>query len=300
MIIVQTFALLLGLFGAELPPPPESAPYSPEWFYQLAFADGHEKALKRGLLGFAEGNYDLAWSQTIGTGVKGGDLIVAQGAIELAKGAEALLAGQESQARAHFLRCEELSGQAMAMSEYQSQVMRSAVLRARCESVVPDRSAAIKTLQLASKELPDPADAQEFLFGAGRLAEDMGRLDTAQKLFGQALEARPAGAMAAEALLSLVIVDIKRGDNPRALTEIVRMRSIPGADASHRARARVLEGRALLATGDTAKGRMRFQQVGNALANGDTAERDSSVAAESYWRLGDLVARQAEVVLFVL
>ena len=298
MTIIHLLALLTGLFGAELPTPPESAPYSPEWFYRMAFADGHEKALKRGLLGFAEGDYELAWSQTVGTGVKGGDLVMAQGAIELAKGAEALLEKEESLARGHFLRCQELSGQAMAMAEYQSQVMRSAVLRARCESVLPDREAAVRTLQAASKELPDPADAQEFLFGAGRLAEDLGRLDTAQKLFGQALAAKPSGTLAAEALLSLALVDIRRGDHAKALTEIVRMRTLAGDDASHRARARVLEGRALLAVGDTAKGRMRFQQVGNALSNGDTAERDSSVAAESYWRLGDLVARQADRISF--
>lgn len=210
-MILHTLGLLAQLAGAGLGPVPEPSAYSPEWFYQMAFVDARGAALDRGLTDFYMGNFDGAWAQTVGSSMKGADVALAQGAIELAQGAQALLEKDEAKARALFTQCAERGELAMATSEYESQVMRAATLKARCQSVLPDREAAVKTLRAAARDLPDPADAQEFLYGAARLEEDLGRLDSARALYAKSLQVAPNGNYAAEAIFSMALSDMKRG-----------------------------------------------------------------------------------------
>jgi tetratricopeptide (TPR) repeat protein len=297
-MVIHTLALLAQLAGAELGPSPEPAAYSPEWFYQMAFADSRDGSLARGLRSFYAGDFQDAWSQTVGAGMRAADQALAQGALELSMGAQALLDGREDSAKALFLRCAEHGSQAMASAEYPSQVMRSAVLRARCQSVLPDRIAAARTLDAAARDLSEPADAQEFLYGAARLEEDLGRPDSARNLFRKAYEKHPRGELAAQSLLALATLEERQGQPSRALAEIAKVRELSGLEAATRAQAAVLEGRCLKESGDTARARLRWMQVANALAKGDTSLADSSAAAEGLWRLGDLAAREADGILF--
>lgn len=295
---LHILGLLAQLAGAGLGPTPEPSPYSPEWFYRMAFADARGAALEHGLTDFYMGDFEGALAQTVGASMKGADLALAQGAVELAQGAQALLERDEAKAKAFFGQCVEHGTLAMATSEYESQVMRAASLKARCQSVMPDREAAVKTLQLAARDLPDPADAQEFLYGAARLEEDLGRYDSARALYGKALKVAPSGFYAGEAMFSMALSDLKRGEFAAGVQAVTALRELPQADAMLRARARVLEGRLHLASGDTARARMRFQQVANALTSKDAADRDSASAAEAFWRLGDLIAQGARGIEF--
>jgi len=297
-MVIHTLALLAHLAGAELGPSPEPAAYSPEWFYQMAFVDSRDGSLARGLRSFYAGDFRDAWAQTVGSGMHAADQALAQGSLELSMGAQALLDGRADSAKLLFLRCADHGIQAMASAEYPSQVMRSAMLRARCQSVLPDRIAAARTLDAAARDLPDPADAQEYLYGAARLEEDLGRPDSARTLFRKAYEKHPVGELAAQSLLALSVLEERRGQPSLALTEIVKVREIPGLEAGTRAQAAVLEGRCLMESGDTARARLRWMQVTSALSKGDTTLADSSAAAEALWRMGDLASRDADGILF--
>lgn len=295
-MILPLLSLAASLMRAELAPPTEPSPYSPEWFYRMAFADAHAKALERGLTSFYMGDFEAAWAQAVGTSMRGADLALAQGSVELAQGAQALVEGDVPVAQQRFRACADHGEQAMATAEYPAQVMRAASLRARCQAVMPDREAAVRTLREAARDLPDPQDAQEFLYGAARLDEDLGRLDSARALFERSWKVHPQGEYAVEALHSLALTDLRRGQPALALQSLSAIRELPRATASEKARAKVLEGRAHLATGDTARARMRFQQVAGALK--DPREADSASAAEAFWRLGALSATAAEGIEF--
>ena len=94
----------------------------------------------------------------------------------------------------------------------------------------------------------------------------------------------------------MALADLRGGRHEAALRSLSLIREQSRASAGEKARARVLEGRVHLAAGDTARARMRFQQVSGALK--DPREADSSSAAEAFWRLGSLSAAAAERIEF--
>lgn len=289
--------LLSALCAAE--PSNDYEEYSPEWFYGLAFVDASETSSRRGMERFFQRDWDGAAGLAVGTGVRVADQALAQGAVEMARGADHAIDGRDDSARVAFLRCADKASQAIAMAEDVPQVLRATVLQARCLAVVPDRSAAAAVLSASARKMDDKADAAEFWYGAGRLQEDMGRHDSALALYQASWQADPRGDFATLALQSqgLMLARLGRSREIFPLVELAESR-FP-SNARIRVKMRILEGRALLDTADTVRALFRWKTLTNAFTRGTgDLVPDSVEAAELYWRLGDHSARKAAVLRF--
>jgi tetratricopeptide (TPR) repeat protein len=235
----------------------------------------------------------------VGSGVRVADQALAQAAVEFGRGADFAIDGKDDSARTAFWRCAERAKQATALAEDVPQVLRTTVLRSRCLAVLPDRAAAAGALAKAAKGMEDRSDAAEFWYGAGRLQEDMGRLDSAYSLYKLSWKADPKGAFASQALHSegLVLADAGRFSEILPLCEAVEKEF--ASDPRMRVKARILEGRAWLGLGDTARALFRWKTLTNSFVKGvGELMPDSVEAAEVYWRLGDLSARRAAQIRF--
>ena len=298
-LVVLGSLLLAALADAAETPSGEYEEYSPEWFYGLAFVDARPAAARRGMERFFQGDWDGAAGLSVGSGLRVADQALAQAAVEFGEGAGFAVDGREDSARALFRRCAERAREATALAEDVPQVLRSTVLRARCEAVLPDRAASAMVLSSAARGMEDRSDAAEFWYGAGRLLEDMGRNDSALVLYKLAWKADPKGGYASQALLSrgLVLAQTGRFSEIPPLCDTLRMEF--AFDTGARVQARILEGRAWLGLGDTAQALYRWKSLTNAFTKGGgELVPDSVEAAEVYWRLGDLVAREAARIRF--
>lgn len=297
--ILPAVLLLSALAVATEAPPVEYEEYSPEWFYGLAFVDARPAAARRGMERFFQRDWDGAAGLIVGSGLRVADQALAQAAVEFGRGADFAVDGREDSARTAFLRCAERARQASALAEDVPQTLRTTVLRSRCQAVLPDRAAAAGTLAKAAKGMEDRSDAAEFWYGAGRLQEDMGRLDSAYALYALSWKADPKGVFAAQSLHSqgLVLADAGRFAEVPPLCETVE--KLFPTDPRMRVKARILEGRAWLGLGDTAKALFRWKSLTNAFVKGvGELLPDSVEAAEVYWRLGDLSAQRAARIRF--
>lgn len=268
--------------------------FSPEWFFDMAFVDARPAAAQRAIERFFQRDWNGAAGLAVGTGVRVSDQALAQAAVEFARGADFAIDHAEDSARAAFLRCVDRAGQATALAEDEPQVLRSTVLRSRCLAVLPDRFGAAAILAQAAKGMSDRADASEFWYGAGRLLEDLGRLDSARQLYAQAWKADPRGQFATQSLHSQALVLAQAGKFAEIppLVETAD-RAFP-SDTRFRSKMRIVEGRAWLGLGDTARGLFRWKLLTNAFVRGiGDLMPDSVEAAEVYWRLGDLSAQKA-------
>lgn len=295
------FRASLLLFSAAIfaQDPVEYDEYSPEWFYGLAFVDAGPNLARRGMERFFQRDWDGAAGLAVGTGVRVADQALAQGAVEMARGADFSIDAREDSARAAFLRCADKAGQAVALAEDVPQVLRATVLKARCLAVLPDRAAAAAVLAGSAKRMEDKADAAEFWYGAGRLQEDMGRYDSALALYQASWKVDSKGSFAGLALQSqgLMLARLGRDSAILPLVELAE-KSFPG-DARIRCKMRILEGRAWLAAGDTARALFRWKSLTNAFTRGTgDLVPDSVEAAEIYWRLGDHAAQMASQLHF--
>jgi len=298
-LVVLGSLLLAALVDAAETPPGEYEEYSPEWFYGLAFVDARPAAARRGMERFFQGDWDGAAGLTVGSGLRVADQALAQAAVEFGEGADLALDGREDSARALFRRCAERAREAAALAEDVPQVLRSTVLQARCEAVLPDRAASAAVLASAARGMEDRSDAAEFWYGAGRLLEDMGRSDSALALYTLAWKSDPKGGYASQTLLSegLMLAQTGRFAEIPPLCDTLRMDF--ASDTGARVQARILEGRAWLGLGDTAQALYRWKSLTNAFTKGGgELVPDSVEAAEVYWRLGDLVAREAARIRF--
>src|ERR1035437_466240 len=221
--ILPAVLLLAGLSGATEAPLTDYEEYSPEWFYGLAFVDARPAAARRGMERFFQRDWDGAAGLTVGSGVRVADQALAQAAVEFGRGADFAIDGKDDSARTAFWRCAERAKQATARAEDVPQVLRTTVLRSRCLAVLPDGAAAAGALAKAAKGMEDRSDAAEFWYGAGRLQEDMGRLDSAYSLYKLSWKADPQGAFASQALHSegLVLADAGRFSEILPLCEAV-------------------------------------------------------------------------------
>jgi len=217
----------------------------------------------------------------------------------MARGADFAIDRREDSTRASFLRCADHAGQAVALAEDVPQVLRATVLKARCLAVLPDRAAAAAVLASSAKRMDDKADAAEFWYGAGRLQEDMGRYDSALALYQASWKADSHGSFADLSLQSqgLMLARLGRDSAILPLVELAE-KSFPN-DARLRCKMRILEGRAWLAAGDTARAMFRWKTLTNAFTRGTgDLVPDSVEAAEIYWRLGDHAAQMASQLHF--
>ncbi|MBK8802669.1 MAG: hypothetical protein IPN71_11560 [Fibrobacteres bacterium] len=268
--------------------------FSPEWFFDISFVDARPAAAQRAMERFFQRDWNGAAGLAVGTGVRVSDQALAQAAVEFARGADFAIDGGEDSAVAAFHRCADKAAQASALAEDEPQLLRSTVLRSRCLAVMPDRFAAASVLAKAAKGMPDRTDAAEFWYGAGRLLEDMGRSDSAYLLYAQSWKTDPRGSFATQALHSqaLMLAQAGRFTEIQPLVETAD-RAFPG-DARLRSRMRIVEGRAWLGLGDTARALFRWKTLTNAFVRGvGDLMPDSVEAAEIYWRLGDLSAQKA-------
>lgn len=294
-------ASLLGLSAALFAQDPlvDHDEYSPEWFYGLAFVDASRNLSHRGMERFFQRDWDGAAGLAVGTGVRVADRALAQGAVEMARGADDAIEGREDSARAAFLRCADKAGQAVALAEDVPQVLRATVLKARCLAVLPDREAAAEVLSRSARNMADKADAAEFWYGAGRLQEDMGRPEAALDLYQASWKADARGAFATLALQSqgLMLSRLGRDSAIFPLVELAE-KSFP-RDPRIRSKMRILEGRAWLALGDTTRALFRWKTLTNAFVRGSgELVPDSVEAAEIYWRMGDHAAQKASRLHF--
>jgi hypothetical protein len=127
----------------------------------------------------------------------------------------------------------------------------------------------------------------------------MGRLDSANILYTLSWKADPKGAFASQAIHSrgLVLADAGRFAEIPPLCDTIE--KVYAADPRMRVKARILEGRAWLGLGDTAKALFRWKSLTNAFVKGvGELVPDSVEAAEVYWRLGDLAAHRAAQIRF--
>jgi len=297
--ILPAILLLSTLAPAAEAPPVDYEEYSPEWFYGLAFVDARPAAARRGMERFFQRDWDGAAGLTVGSGLRVADQALAQAAVEFGRGADFAVDGREDSARTALWRCAERAKQATALAEDVPQTLRTTVLRSRCLAVLPDRASAAGTLAKAAKGMEDRADAAEFWYGAGRLQEDMGRLDSAYALYVLSWKADPKGSFASQALHSqgLVLADAGRFSEVPPLCQTIE--TVFAADPRMRVKARVLEGRAWLGLGDTAKALFRWKSLTNAFVKGiGDLVPDSVEAAEVYWRMGDLAAHRASQIRF--
>lgn len=268
--------------------------YSPEWFYGLAFVDASQNTARRGMERFFQRNWDGASGLAVGSGVRVADQALAQGAIELARGADFAIDGREDSARAAFFLCADKAGQAIVLAEDAPQVLRATVLKARCMAVLPDRGAAAAVLSRSAGAMDDKSDASEFWYGAGRLQEDMGRYDSALALYRASWLADSKGDFATLALESQGLMLAKLGRYPEIHSLVEIAEKSFARDPRIRSKMRILEGRAWMAAGDTARGLYRWKTLTNAFTHGaGELVPDSVEAAEIYWRLGDLAAQKA-------
>lgn len=295
--LLVVFVLPFLVCAAEFPSDYEE--YSPEWFYGLSFVDARAAVARRGMERFFQRDWNGAAGLAVGSGVRVADQALAQASVEFARGADFAVDGLEDSARASFLRCAEKSAQAVVLAEDVPQVLRSTVLKARCLAVVPDRAAAASVLARAAKGMEDRSDAAEFLYGAGRLQEDMGRPDSAYVLYLQSRKADPKGAFASQALHSQGLMLAEAGRFQEIFPLCQEAERLFPSDQRMRAKMRILEGRAWLGVGDTARALFRWKTMTNAFVKGvGDLLPDSVEAAEVYWRLGDLSARHAAQVRF--
>jgi tetratricopeptide (TPR) repeat protein len=147
--------------------------------------------------------------------------------------------------------------------------------------------------------MEDRSDAAEFWYGAGRLLEDMGRSDSAHALYKLAFRADPKGPYASQALLSQGLMLAQTGRFAEIPPLCDTLRTDFAADTGVMVQSRILEGRAWLGLGDTAQALFRWKSLTNAFVKGQgELVPDSVEAAEVYWRLGDLVAREAARIRF--
>lgn len=299
MTIRSCAALLLVSAALHAQAAPEYEEYSPEWFYGLAFVDASPNLARRGMERFFQRDWDGAAGLAVGTGVRVADQALAQGAVEMARGADEAIDHREDSARAAFLRCADKAGQAAALAEDVPQVLRATVLKARCLAVLPDRAAAAAVLAKAARSMEDKADAAEFWYGAGRLQEDMGRFDSALALYQASWKADRKGSFAALSLESQGLMLARLGRDSAILPLVDLAEASFPRDARMRCKMRILEGRAWLAVGDTARAMFRWKTLTNAFTRGTgDLVPDSVEAAEIYWRLGDHAARQAAQLHF--
>lgn len=140
---------------------PEYEEFSPEWFYEMGFVDVRPSIAKRGMERFFQRDWDGAAGLVVGTGVRVSDQKLAQGAVELARGADFLVDARVDSARAALARCAEYAATASDLAEDTPQLLRSSVLRARCLALLPDRAGAARVLAGATKGMDDPADIAE-------------------------------------------------------------------------------------------------------------------------------------------
>lgn len=268
--------------------------FSPEWFFDISFVDARPAAAQRAMERFFQRDWNGASGLAVGTGVRVSDQALAQAAVEFARGADFAIDGQEDSAKLAFRRCVDKAAQATALAEDEPQVLRSTVLRSRCMAVLPDRFGAAAILAQAAKGMPDRSDAAEFWYGAGRLLEDMGRSDSAYLLYAQAWKADPRGSYATQALHSQTLMLAEAGRFSEIQTLVETADHAFPSDSRLRSRMRILEGRAWMGLGDTARALFRWKTLTNAFVRGvGDLMPDSVEAAEIYWRLGDLSARKA-------
>lgn len=281
-------------------PLPSYEDFSPEWFYAMGFVDAKASLAKRGMERFFQRDWDGAAGLSVGTGVRIADQRLAQGAVELARGADFLVDGMDDSARAAFLRCADFAESAADLAEDTPQHLRSTVLRARCLALVPDRGAAARVLAGSTRGLEDPADIAEFHYGAGRLLEDMGRLDSALVLYRKSWLADRRGDFAIPSLESRIAVFLELGLPDSVFPLLQEGQNLFPKEEGLQIRLRIAEGRARLAQGDTSRAELRWKQLTNAFANrqGDVIP-DSVEAAEIYWRMGTLNAERAARFTFL-
>lgn len=296
---MRTLPTLLGLLF--LPallragePLPEYEDFSPEWFYSMGFVDAKPSLARRGIERFFQRDWNGAAGLSVGSGVRVSDQRLAQGAVELGRGADFLVDGDTDSARAAFSRCVDLAASAVDLAEDTPQHLRSTVLQARCLALLPDRGAAARVLAGSTRGMDDPADIAEFSYGAGRLLEDLGRRDSALVLYRKAWKADPRGTFAIPSLEAQIEVLLAHGQADSVLPLIPEGLDRFPADTGLQIRLRIVEGRVRLALGDTARCELRWKQLTNLFANkqGDIVP-DSVEAAEIYWRLGTLNAERA-------
>lgn len=273
---------------------PEYEEFSPEWFYEMGFVDARPSIAKRGMERFFQRDWDGAAGLVVGTGVRVSDQKLAQGAVELARGADFLVDGLTDSARAALGRCAEFAATASDLAEDTPQHLRSNVLRARCLALLPDRAAAARVLAAATKGMDDPADIAEFSYGAARLLEDMGRTDSALLLYRRSWEAGRRGPYGMPALEARIAVLLGRGMPDSVFPLIQEAENLFPSDSGLRVRMRIADARARILQGDTVRGEVRWKQLTNAFVNkrGEFIP-DSTEAAEIYWRLGTLAAERA-------
>lgn len=286
--------LLASLCASAAEPEAGYEEFSPEWFFDIAFVDARPAAAQRAMERFFQRDWNGAAGLAVGTGVRVSDQALAQAAVEFARGADFAIDGKEDSATVAFHRCADKSAQASALAEDEPQLLRSTVLRSRCMAVLPDRFGAAAILAQAAKGMSDRSDAAEFWYGAGRLLEDMGRADSAYLLYAQSWKVDPRGTYATQALHSqaLMLAQAGRFSEVQPLVETAD-RAFP-TDLRLRSRMRILEGRAWLGLGDTARALFRWKTLTNAFVRGvGDLMPDSVEAAEIYWRLGDLSAQKA-------
>jgi len=296
---VPVFLVLAAVVGAAETPPGEYEEYSPEWFYGLAFVDARPAAARRGMERFFQGDWDGAAGLSVGSGLRVADQALAQAAVDFGHGADLAVDGKDDSARALFQRCADRAQEATALAEDVPQVLRSTVLRARCEAVLPDRAAAAAVLATAAQGMQDRSDAAEFWYGAGRLLEDMGRSDSAYGLYRQAFRTDPRGAYASQALLSQGLMLARMGRFEEVIPLCDSLRTDFVSDTGARVQSRILEGRAWLGLGDTARALFRWKSLTNAFVTKEGELLPDSVeAAEVYWRLGNLSAQEAARIRF--
>jgi tetratricopeptide (TPR) repeat protein len=291
--------LLIASLGGAAEIPPEYDEYSPEWFYGLAFVDASNNIARRGMEKFFQRDWDGAAGLSVGSGVRIADQALAQGAVEMARAADFAIDGKEDSAKAGFLRCADKASQAIVMAEDVPQVLRSTVLKARCLAVVPDRAAAAAVLSGSARKMDDKNDAAEFWYGAGRLQEDMGRFDSALALYQASWKAHERGEFAMLSLHSqgLMLAKLGRYQDVFPLVELADRKF--SSDTRLRSKMRILEGRAWIALGDTARALFRWKTLTNAFTKGSgDLVPDSVEAAEIYWRLGDHSAQKAAQLRF--
>jgi len=292
--LLRILPLLLPTLLSAAEELPEYEEFSPEWFYEMGFVDARPAIAKRGMERFFQRDWDGAAGLVVGTGVRVSDQKLAQGAVELARGADFLVDGREDSARAALGRCSEYASTASDLAEDTPQHLRSNVLHARCLALLPDRAGAARVLAGATKGMDDPTDIAEFSYGAARLLEDMGRTDSALLLYRRAWEAGRRGAYGIPSLEARISVLLGRGTPDSVFALIQEAENLFPSDSGLRVRMRIADGRARILQGDTVRGEVRWKQLTNAFVQkkGEFIP-DSTEAAEIYWRLGTLAAERA-------
>ncbi|MCB9496586.1 MAG: hypothetical protein H6686_06840 [Fibrobacteria bacterium] len=296
-LIAPLFLLCIAPLAEETPSYEE---FSPEWFYSMGFVDAKASLSRRGLERFFQRDWDGATGLSVGSGVRVADQRLAQGAVELAKGADYLVDRNEDSAKISFLKCADLASSAAELAEDLPQHLRSTVLHARCLALLPDRGAAARVLAGSTRGMDDSADVAEFTYGAARLLEDMGRSDSADLLYRRAMQAEPRGPFALAALEGRIELGLQ-SNRPDSVMGLIRSAaSLFPREKGLKIRLRIDEARCALLSGDTIRAEFLWKQMTNAFTLGRGEHLpDSLEAAEIYWRMGTLAAERAAQFTFL-